>query len=153
MAEAAIISAVASVGFAVDSQQQAKAGERKSRRAQNKANAVEAARTSVERARERRRAIAATRIAQAQNAAVAVGQGVTGSSQVEGAQSSISSGLASGVQAANRSFVSGHQVFGLRQRAADALATGQRRAQNSQAFSGLSGQAASLFTQFASPDK
>lgn len=151
----AVTATIASVGLSVGTQiharEEAKSAERQSRRDQEKANAVEAAKTSVERARERRRAIAATRIAQAQNEAVAVGQGVTGSSQVQGAQSSISSGLASGMQAANRSFVSGQQAFNLRQSAADTRASGQRRAQNFQALSGMFGQAASMSASFASP--
>jgi len=145
------ILATAAIGMQVHSMEEAKSAERQSRRDQEKANAIEAAKTSVERARERRRAIAATRIAQAQNEAVAVGQGVTGSSQVEGAQSSISSGLASGMQSANRSFVSGQQSFNLRQSAADTMAKGQRRAQNFQALSGMFGQAASMSASFASP--
>lgn len=152
MAAAALVGlATVGIGLQVHAREEARSAERASRRKQETANQVQQAQNSVNRARERRRAIAQARIAQAQNAAIAAQQGTTGSSPLEGAQSSISTNLATSIAAANRSFVSGSQTFQLRQDAANIMAAGQRRAQDFQALSGLAMQGASLYSSFASP--
>lgn len=117
----------------VAARQQEKAN-RRSRRLQQRANRIQSASSSVERARQRRRAVANARVAQAQNLAAAASQGTLGSSPLQGAQASISSGLAENLAGINRQFTTAQTTFDLRQQAADAEARGRERADRTRAI-------------------
>lgn len=91
---------------------------------QKRANRVAKASSQVENARQRRKAIAQSRIVQAQNIANQ-GQNVQGSSGLAGVQSSLASQLGANF-ATQRAGVSNQQnIFDLNQQASDALRQGQ----------------------------
>lgn len=140
-----------SVGLAVHANEQQKSAQRENKRQQEKANNIEQAKASVDRARARRKAIAQARVMAAQNEALASQQGIgAGSSTIQGAQGALTSNLAANIADANRAATSAQQSLSFRQAGENALATGNRRAGNMQALSGLMMQGASIYSQYAS---
>lgn len=128
MATAAIVaSAVIGAGTATASYFEQKKAGREAERQQEKANRTESAQAQVESARNRRRAIAQARMAQAANQANMPGA-VQSSSALAGVQSGISTQLGANIGAQSQSLGSQQAVFNLRQGAANTLAAGQRRA-------------------------
>lgn len=128
MATAAIVaSAVIGVGTSAASYFEQKKAGREAERQQEKANRTESVQAQVENARNRRRAIAQARMAQASNQANMPGA-VQSSSALSGVQSGISTQLGANIGAQSQSLGSQQAAFNLRQGAANTLAAGQRRA-------------------------
>lgn len=103
--------------------------QRRAERRQAEANRINKAKANVQRAIERRRAVAQARQGQAINAAQGVALGIgEQSSALQGANAVIGSNLASSVAGANREFVTGQQTFDLAQASARDVAGANRRA-------------------------
>lgn len=122
MASAGVIAAVSlgatAVGTGMSLYQQKQAADK-----QEEANKVSSAQAQVENARNRRKAIAQARMAQARNIAMQSAD-VANSSSLTGAQSSISSTLGSNIGMQNARIGSQQRIQGLQQQAADRMAIG-----------------------------
>lgn len=105
--------------------EQKQAGNRAARE-QRKANETSQAAAQIESARQRRRAVAQARIAQAQNQAAQSGV-VTSSSQLSGVQSSLSTQLGANIGAQRQQIGAQRTIQGYQQSAANALRKGQER--------------------------
>ena len=138
----------ATAGAQIHAVEQQKSAARASARKQEQANKVQRATTAVERSIKRRRAVAQARLAQQQNIAQASNLSITGSSPVQGAQSSIASNLATSFAQQNRQAVSGQQTFDLRQQAQNIEQRGRLKAQTTQAIGNVFQQGASLSAGF-----
>lgn len=106
--------------------EQRRAG-RRAEREQRAANRAQGAAAQVENSRRRRMAIAQARMQQAANFA-SQGSNISGSSALAGAQGAISSGLGSGIQAANRQVNTAQFTMDRNQAAASAIRRGNERA-------------------------
>lgn len=141
MGTAAVLAGAALATSAAGAYAQYEAG-KSAEKKQEKARAVSQASAQVENARQRRRAIAQARIAQAQNVAQQ-GSEVQSSSGLAGVQSSLSTQLGANIGAQQQRFASQTQIGNLNQSAANRL----RRGQNIAGFANLASQGFMLGAQ------
>lgn len=120
---ASAIVSTAATGYSM--YQQKEAGD-KAEASQRAANRVSQASAQVQSARERRRAIAQARIAQAQNTAN-MGSQIQSSSAAAGVSSSLASQLGANLGAQTQGINSQLNIQGLNQSAASAMQTGRER--------------------------
>jgi len=116
-------------------EQQERAAERAENR-QERANATQQARASVDRARSRRRAIAQSRIIQARNEAMQ-SEDVQQSSALSGISSAMTSGLGGNIAAQRGRAGTAQRTLDLRQSASNILNEGRRDASLTQGLTGV----------------
>lgn len=130
---ASAIVSTAATGYSMYAQNEA---QDKAQASQERANRVSAASAQVRSARERRRAIAQARIAQAQNAAN-MGSQVQSSSAEAGVSSSLASQLGANLGAQTQGINSQLNIQSLNQSAANALQTGRERSSLAQGIGSI----------------